>query len=270
MSLQLVDGSAVAASSYAFATALFVLVIVERILHAAGLLLLRFTPATVTQRRRPQQELLCVLVQHLKNGKFSSSTVTATSSTLSSSLVLLNNELDRWISVLLVASLIYHYDCSAFTLLPLSAGNKSKAVRHGKGSSRISSSEHLLGYASMQMVRAGVTLLTTVCTAVLTALVNALSALSSYMVWAVGTTLVFLVLYIVQENYSNILVYAVNRGKQQSPVRRIISPPGGVCCRVGGDLLSVTIANVCGRRQLFSSEPKPPRGHGKGPVGVPP
>jgi hypothetical protein len=132
MTLQLVDGSAAAASSYAFATVLFLLVIVERIVHAAGLLLLRLAPLVL--RRRPQRELLCMLVQHLKD-KLNSSPANSTSSSVS-----FNHALDRWIDVFLVANPIYHYDWHAFA--PLLLGKSSKAVCHDKSSS--SSSEHLL------------------------------------------------------------------------------------------------------------------------------
>jgi hypothetical protein len=199
MTLQLVDGSAAAASSYAFATAFFLLVIVERIVHAAGLLLLRLVHTHV-QRRHPRRELLCMVVQHLKD-ELPSSPAASTSPSVSFS-----HALDRWIDACLIANPIYHYDGRAFAPLVLGKSSKAQSLRRDK-----SSSEHLLGYASMQMVGAGITLLTTACTAVLTALVNALSALSSYVVWAVGTTLVFSVLYIVQENYSDILVDAVDQ-----------------------------------------------------------
>ncbi len=74
MTLQLVHGSAAPASSYAFATALF-------LVHAAGLLLLQLTHTHMLQRQ-PQLELLRMVVQHLKDD-LNSSPAASTSSSVS-------------------------------------------------------------------------------------------------------------------------------------------------------------------------------------------
>jgi hypothetical protein len=190
--------AAAAACSYAYATALFIFIIAEHILHAAGLLVQRLcggVPGSLAGQIEYSQhspDLLSLIVLHLRGE--CGSTDQAPSSPDSGLLPVL---LDCWINVLLYSNPAYHYQ------------ERSSLWRGARGGS--THSFQLLGYASMQMVGAGITFGTTVCTGILTALVSAISALSSYLVWEVGTTLVFSLLYIVQENYSDLLVNAVDQ-----------------------------------------------------------
>ena len=68
------------------------------------------------------------------------------------------------------------------------------------------------GYASMQMVGAGFTFFSTLFTSFISCLLGALSALSmAYIVWATVATIVFAPLFILQENYSELIIEAVDQ-----------------------------------------------------------
>ena len=68
------------------------------------------------------------------------------------------------------------------------------------------------GYASMQMVGAGVNFFLTLFTSFMTCLLSAISALSvAYIAWATAATIVFALLFILQENYSEIIIQAVDQ-----------------------------------------------------------
>jgi hypothetical protein len=67
------------------------------------------------------------------------------------------------------------------------------------------------GYASMQMVGSGFTFFAAVGASLADSFVSAITALSVYMVWAFFTTLVFSLLFVLQENYSDVLIDAVDQ-----------------------------------------------------------
>ena len=68
------------------------------------------------------------------------------------------------------------------------------------------------GYASMQIVGAGFTFFSTLFTSFISCLLSALSALSmAYIAWATVATIVFALLFILQENYSEVIIEAVDQ-----------------------------------------------------------
>jgi hypothetical protein len=73
------------------------------------------------------------------------------------------------------------------------------------------STSSVKGYASMQMVGSGVTFFATIIASIADGVVSAATALSVYAVWAFFTTLVFSLLYVLQENYSDVLIDAVDQ-----------------------------------------------------------
>ena len=62
----------------------------------------------------------------------------------------------------------------------------------------IGNNNPLQGYASVQMLGAGMSFFSTVGSAIATATFEGLTALSSYLIWALATTLVFAALFIIQ------------------------------------------------------------------------
>ena len=78
-------------------------------------------------------------------------------------------------------------------------------IRDGNGAV----SNDIKGYASMQMVGAGVTLLTSAASALANCVASALSAISMYAVWALAAMLIFSALFVLQESYSHLLIDAV-------------------------------------------------------------
>ena len=67
------------------------------------------------------------------------------------------------------------------------------------------------GYASMQMVGAGFTIISAVASAVASCIVSAITALMGRAVWAMVVSLIFALLYLIQENYSSLLLDAVDQ-----------------------------------------------------------
>ena len=75
-----------------------------------------------------------------------------------------------------------------------------------------SASSDIKGYASMQMVGAGLTFFSTLFTSSITCLLSTLSAISvAYIAWATVATIVFALLFILQENYSEVIIKAVDQ-----------------------------------------------------------
>ena len=67
------------------------------------------------------------------------------------------------------------------------------------------------GYASMQMVGAGASFFSTLSSSFFTCVVSAVTALSAaYIAWAAAATVVFALLFILQENYSDVMIEAVD------------------------------------------------------------
>lgn len=88
----------------------------------------------------------------------------------------------------------------------LDSVNPSPAGSQGDGSSSA-----LEGYASMQLVGATASFASAIVAWLTQSVVDALVSLSSYAIWAAATTLVFSLLYLVQENYSEALLEAVSQ-----------------------------------------------------------
>lgn len=77
-----------------------------------------------------------------------------------------------------------------------------------------STSSDIKGYTSMQMVGAGVTFFSSLFTSFLSCLLSTISALSvAYIAWASVATIVFTLLFILQENYSEVIIQAVDQYK---------------------------------------------------------
>lgn len=74
-----------------------------------------------------------------------------------------------------------------------------------------SSNNNLKGYASMQLVGALFTFASAIGSAVASSFTATISALSGYILWAVGASLIFAMLYVVQENHTEVLVDAVKQ-----------------------------------------------------------
>jgi hypothetical protein len=65
-------------------------------------------------------------------------------------------------------------------------------------------------FASIQMLGAGASLVTSTASAVASALLSSIPALLAYVFWALAATILFSTLYVVQEYYPSILVNAVD------------------------------------------------------------
>jgi hypothetical protein len=93
------------------------------------------------------------------------------------------------------------YDAQAYFVLSMSDELATGAM----------SMHDVKGYASMQMVGAGMTFYFTIITSIMSCIASAISALSMYLMWAAAATLVFSLLFVIQENYANVLVEAVDQ-----------------------------------------------------------
>ncbi len=72
----------------------------------------------------------------------------------------------------------------------------------------------LEGYASVQLVGAGASFATAIASSITQSIVDGITALSPYAVWVLLTTLVFSLLFLVQENYSEALLEMVDQWNQ--------------------------------------------------------
>lgn len=79
------------------------------------------------------------------------------------------------------------------------------------GRTTIYSSSPLQGYASVQLVGAWSTFLSTIATSASSMVVSALASLWSYVLWAAAITLIFTLLFIAQESYSEVFISAVDQ-----------------------------------------------------------
>jgi hypothetical protein len=98
------------------------------------------------------------------------------------------------------------------------------------------------GYASMQMVGAGVTLFTSVTSALANCVISAISAISMYAVWALFGMIVFSILFILQESYAHLLVDALDQ--YNSTYGPVIHKIALIPLQVG-----IAAANYCLREQ---------------------
>lgn len=78
-------------------------------------------------------------------------------------------------------------------------------------SDEVGSSNALEGYASMQLVGATTSFASAIAASLTQSIVDAAVSLSSYVIWVAAVTLVFSLLYLVQENYSEALLEAVDQ-----------------------------------------------------------
>lgn len=160
------------AACYSFSAALFVLIVIERVTNACATLFVRLVWGRVSSSSAGQGVLLGNIISQLRS---------------------VYDVQDRDIG-----------DPNLRYLLEIHESMSSARAE--------SSSMHdVKGYASMQMVGAGVTLFSSVTSAVLSCVLNAISALSMYVIWATAAMLVFSLLFVLQENYSDVLVDAVNQ-----------------------------------------------------------
>ena len=152
---------------YSFSIALFLFIVLERVVHAIGILVVRLFWGG--EGRALDQEDPNMLLRTL----------------------LLDLRHSRDIQP-------GSFDSNAYYLM-----DDSFESGGGAGSS-------IKAYASMQMVGAGATFFSAVGSAVASAVVSAGSAMLSYAIWAAAATLLFALLYVVQENRSDVFISAVD------------------------------------------------------------